>query len=541
MQRSRASSTALLRALVTCGLGIAAGLACTPTLEFQQCRDDVDCTNSRQLDLVCSESHECVPRPEPGDVTCSSSQECVDAFDENHVCGVGAVCTPLTSEHCTKVNRPADTAADDIVWLGSILATSPPFDTSIVPIENAVQLAVEDFNEVTTLPGGKRVGWIGCDSVGTSSIAVEAARHLVETVGVEAIVGPTFSAPTIDVAREVTISNEAFLISPTASSPTITDLDDGGLVWRTINSDVYQASALADRLAALDPVPERVLVLAKNDAYGQGITQSMSPRVKELLPDVRQATLLYPDPVGFASNEQLLSAYGAVIAEGFPHQADTVVLVGTNEVRDLTLFYLAVRDDQNPVPPLPRFLYAHGGVPVMESTVEAVSAGFRPSLMQALEGVSPIIQDTDNFQAYNIRYKIRFMDQDALTASSLGYDAAMVTLLSMLSIEQGPVTGVGIAQGMTRLVDHDAPIVDFSDGLSFIETVAEALAAGQNVDLQGVSGALDFDLLTGEPRTDLIGWGLVPKDGQPEQPVLTPVRRYVLDEPPAVTGTWMEL
>ena len=29
------------------------------------------------------------------------------------------------------------------------------------------------------------------------------------------------------------------------------DLDDSGLVWRTIGSDIYQASALSDRLAAL--------------------------------------------------------------------------------------------------------------------------------------------------------------------------------------------------------------------------------------------------------------------------------------------------
>lgn len=524
------------------GLALLAAIpACTPTLEFQQCRDDIDCTNDQGLDLVCNGSHECIVRPEPADFACGTHAECVEAFDADHVCGPTGNCAALTSEVCTELFRPSNTEPDDIVWIGSILATSPPFDTSIVPIQNAVQLAVEDFNSVTQLPSGKQVGWVGCDSGGSSDQAVEAAQHLVERVGVPAIIGPSFSATTMAVAEQVTIPNRAFLISPTATSTELSGLEDEGLVWRAISSDVYQANAIVDRLAELDPVPDRLLILAKNDAYGQGLLQDMRDRLMQRLPDVRDATLLYPDPASFESNEQLLSAYGTVIAEGFPHGADTVLFLGTSEVRDLSLFYLAIRDDQNPIPPLPRFVFSHGGVPVMPATVTAVSPSFRPTLMGALEGIAPIIQDSENFDAYNIRYKIRFSDQEPLSASSLGYDSAMVTMFGMLTVDQGPVTGVGIAQGMVRLVDANAEVVNFRDGLSFVSTVSTALAAGQSVDLQGVSGALDFDLVTGEPRTDLIGWALVPKDGQPDTPVLVPARRYVLEPPPSVTGTWMEL
>ena len=62
-----------------------------------------------------------------------------------------------------------------------------------------------------------------------------------------AIIGPIFSESVIEVAEKVTIDRGVFLISPTASSKELSSLSDKGLVWRTISSDIYQASALVER------------------------------------------------------------------------------------------------------------------------------------------------------------------------------------------------------------------------------------------------------------------------------------------------------
>lgn len=106
------------------------------------------------------------------------------------------------------------------------------------------------------------------------------------------------------------------------------------------------------------------------------------------------------------------------------------------------------------------------------------------------------------------------------------------------------ITGPLVAAGMAKLVDKAGTPVSFSaDGveLPFIETARNTLAAGGTVDLQGVSGPLDYDLQTGEVRTDILGWDLLPKSGTTNVPVLTPTRIYVLDAPPATTGTWVPL
>ena len=148
--------------------------------------------------------------------------------------------------------------------------------------------------------------------------------------------------------------------------------------------------------------------------------------------------------------------------------------------------------------------------------------------------------DPDNFAAFNIRYKIRFMNADALTSSSLSYDATLAALFAMVTVDpERPMTGTAIADGMAALRDPDGTPVSFSGaGLAFIQTARNELAAGGTVDLQGVSGALDWDPDTGELRANIVGWSL---GGTPDAPLLTPARLYALDPAPATTGTWIDL
>lgn len=510
---------------------------CSLTLEFEQCRDDDDCTNERNIDLVCGEDNTCIERPSPEDVFCDTTLDCARFFDDTHVCGPQRRCVSLISNECTDVWRPSGAAPDNTVFLGSILATTPPFDVDFVPIETAIRLAVEDYNIAGTLPSGQRVGHIACDSGGDPQRALAAARLLIDA-GVPAIVGPSFTEEVLEVSK-LTIPERTFLISPTATGKAITDLDDRGLVWRTISSNVYQASAIADRLA--DVGAERVVLLAKGDAYGNDLRTDL---VETIDSSVALATVVYAPPTSFPSADDRFASYQRIVLDAFQHEADTVVVLGTAEAQELVLFYLDARDkagvdEDGNLAPLPRFIVSHGGISVMESVVGAVSAEFAPVLMPAIEGISPVIQDADNFAAFDLKYSVASMGAPASPASALGYDAAMVSLLGMAAASQTNLDGVEVAKAMTRLVDPEAARIDFQGG-QFIGQAQAAIVSGTNVDIHGVSGALDFDLFTGEVRTDLIGWGLEPAPGNPSVPELTAERRYTLDAAPSVVGTWDE-
>lgn len=574
--------------------GLALG-ACSAIVEFAECKADIDCAGAGD-GYVCGPAGACVPGEapatgsdatteppvpttgegttttgEPGDttttaettgttepstdtttggpLTCAAHTECTTALGPDHVCGKEGACISALTPECQTLQWPGGEPNDKVVWLGSVMSASPPFDALVLPLQNAVQLAVEDFNANTELQGGYKVAWLACDDHGDAQRAVAAAQHLSGTIGAPAIVGPIFSELVLLLAEEVTVASETLLFSPTASAKSITGLADEGLVWRTISSDIYQASALADRLTQLEPAPERVAVLAKEDAYGKGLLMDTVARITSEQPALEVSAHPYPNPVGLTP-EQIMNMYPTIVASAWGkagEHPDTIILIGTNEVLDLILGFMLAWSAENPAPQPPRVIVSHGVVPTLPQLIDkAMSQPLKTLLMSITEGVAPVIFDTENFANFNIRYKIRFNDQEPITASSLSYDAALVTMLAMAAVPEGePVTGPAIAANIAKLVDKQGTKVSFGDVegavLTFLKKARNALVTGGTVDLRGVSGELDFDLEAGEVRTDLIGWGIDPKQNMPDVGVLAPKRTYILEPPPSVEGAWMDL
>ncbi|MCX4246673.1 ABC transporter substrate-binding protein [Paraliomyxa miuraensis] len=525
------------------GWGLALGLAglatagCSVVLDFPQCVDDVDCTNAAGTELVCRDS-QCVEPIPPSTVACVSDGECQSVFDESVVCGVGNVCAALTTERCELRIRPEGVASQDVVYIGSILPVTGTYEIFGAPLENAVQLAVEDFNSSATLPGGKRVAWVACDSQGSAVEAAAAASELV-AAGVQAIIGPGLSSETVDVAN-VTASSGVLLMSPTASARVLGQLNDNGLVWRTVGSDAMQAAGIADRIATLEPVPTRVVALVKNDLYGQTLIEDLAPRLSDVLPGNGLGTLLHRDLDSFASTDELLSEYGARVASAFDADPQVIVILGSVEARELVLFYLEAWSNADPRPALPRFLVSSEAVPMLEPIVEAVSDNFKLTLMNNLEGITHDAQDPSAYDPFKVRYEIRFPNQQAGLNAGLAYDATMSVLLAQSALASGDGTGVEIAGAIARLANPSGTPVSFGQGLGFIATVQDALANGGDVQLTGISGLLEFDPDSGNLRRNLTGWDVVPVSGT-TNPRLRANRRYVLDAAPAVTGTWEDL
>ncbi len=518
------------------GLGLVLG-ACSFVVEFEECRTSADCEGTGEP-LTCDEGVCIGTQDFP---TCTSHQVCATAFGSDFLCGSQGVCISALTDECTRVVWPEGVSRDKVVFIGSLIPVSPPYDAITVPLQNAIELAINDFNQTTVLPGGRRIAWIACDDRGLVDVAERAAKHLAVDVAVPAIIGPIFSEEVLQIADSITVPAGTLLISPTASNSTISNLDDNNLVWRTIPSDVYQSSAIADRiLLDLDPKPASVVVLVKDDAYGNGL-------VERIVPDLESSTavkvIAYDDPTSYSSEADLLSAYGLVISGAFEAKPDTILLLGTSEVAVLLGTYVKIWGELTPEDPLPRFILSHGGVAVMEDAVNQFEdPALRQLLMTRVEGTAPIIQDPENFNAYNVRYKIRFDDEEALTTSSLSYDATLVVMFAMATAGNAEITGSRIASGITRLVDKDGADISFGGSdLGFIKTTVDTLAIGTNVDLQGVSGELDFDLSTGEVRTNIVGWDLAPKSGTADIAALSPARVYVLNPIPAVDGTWVPL
>jgi Periplasmic binding protein len=490
-----------------------------------------------------------------GVVDCKLNSQCND----DQRCSSMGMCTDLLSAECNILQWPEE-GHDDVVFLGSIMSTSGIFADLVQPLENAFQLAVEDFNDYATLQDDKRVVWVGCDASAGIDAAVAAAEHLRDNVETPAIVGPIFSEQVRDIAEQVTVPAGMFVISPTASAPSLSNFDDDNLVWRVTPNDVYQGNALIDRFASdLSPAPERMLVLNKDDAYGNELRDLIAADLLDITPNVHFAS--YPGPETFPDEDAMLASYGGILGgaltqAGIAQSAGAydspddhythVLILGTSEGEAFIVNYLGIWAQLYGFAPFPLITTSHGVVPKLPDIVANVGitpgteplAPLRPLLFSAIRGTSPNIFDPANFNAFNIRYKIRFNDQDAISSSSLGYDAGMATMFAMATVPDGEeITGARIAEGMASLNDPMGTLILFDSMVgTWIQNARNELAAGNTVDLQGVSGALNWDPDNGEIRADVLGWRL---GGTDAAPTLNPYCLYLLDPEPAVDGIWL--
>lgn len=139
--------------------------------------------------------------------------------------------------------------------------------------KRAFELAILHVNEGGGVLGIPVEG-VSADATGDPSVAVETARRLIETDGVSAIVGPNASAAALPIARSVSGAIGIPTISPSATSPQLTGVDDNDYFFRTALSDSVQGPVLAR-------VTQRrgfnnVGLIYKDDAYGQGLAASFA-------------------------------------------------------------------------------------------------------------------------------------------------------------------------------------------------------------------------------------------------------------------------
>ena len=157
------------------------------------------------------------------------------------------------------------------VRLGALLEITGPVASAVPPIQKAAELAIQHINDQGGLLG-RRAALALVDGQGTPQGAVDAASRLVNIEQVPVVVGPLMSGSLIAAANSVTAAARVTMISPSATSPRITELQDNDTVFRTAPSDAYQGRVMAE-VARLRNI-SRVAVMFINNDYGVGLANS---------------------------------------------------------------------------------------------------------------------------------------------------------------------------------------------------------------------------------------------------------------------------
>lgn len=161
------------------------------------------------------------------------------------------------------------------VKIGFLAGFTGPLKSLAPGMYKGAKLAVKHVNNQGGILDGRKIVLPSGDSTCSDiTAAADAATQLVEVEKVTAIVGPLCSGAALAIYKNVTIPAGITVVSPSATSPAITYLDDGDLVFRTSPSDVYQGSIMA-RLLLSKGIEDIVITYVNND-WGKGISGEFS-------------------------------------------------------------------------------------------------------------------------------------------------------------------------------------------------------------------------------------------------------------------------
>ena len=138
--------------------------------------------------------------------------------------------------------------------------------------QRGFELAIEHINEGGGVLGHPVEG-VTRDATRTPGPAIEAAQGLIEE-GVHAIVGPNSSAASLAVVENVTGPAAIPTISPSATSPRLTQAADSDFFFRTTLSDTAQGPVLAR--VTRDRGFDNVGLIYFDDPYGRGLAGSFA-------------------------------------------------------------------------------------------------------------------------------------------------------------------------------------------------------------------------------------------------------------------------
>ena len=164
------------------------------------------------------------------------------------------------------------------IKMGIILGFTGPIESLTPAMGASAELAFKEASDSNVLLDGETITVIRADSTCVDSAAATTAAEGLVSQGISAIMGADCSGVTGAIASNVAVPNGVVMISPSATSPGLTTLDDRGLFFRTAPSDARGGQILAD--ITKDRGIKSVAITYTNNDYGKGLADVYEAAVK---------------------------------------------------------------------------------------------------------------------------------------------------------------------------------------------------------------------------------------------------------------------
>jgi serine/threonine protein kinase/ABC-type branched-subunit amino acid transport system substrate-binding protein len=483
--RAAAAVGALVALASTAGLALALPRMRASAPAASSCIRSAQC----QGDGVCGAEGRCVARK-----GCRSNAECTQTEGEAAICrsDTGA-CARLASPECRVLADRAALEDDATIWIGTMF---PANDPDLVLEENAAELARRDF---MTMTGGvpfpdpaqrrRPLAIVACDD---SAEPARAAHHLVDDVGVPAVIGFASSKEAVDLATNLFVPRRVMTVAAPNRSAMIDDVaqppNGPRFLWRTTAG----ASRYAEPMAALAASVERrrvALVRGSGDvglSFSDAVFRALHRRgalgdspldnFRELvlddsrsLPSMRDELLAYrPGVILYAAlSGKRIAPLTASLEEAWRENEARPYQVRSAAWEDGDLLSFVPRGAEQ----RSRYLSVHAP-----------------------------LNTTQNAQLV-LHYNETFPGKITMSWSPAATYDAMYLLAYAAGATQGRITGEKLARALEGVTSGGTPI---DVGPTRIVEAFGLLGRGAPIALHGAETRLEFDSESGEPKTDFV-------------------------------------
>ena len=336
--------------------------------------------------------------------------------------------------------------------------TGPIPDLSAVILE-AELAAAAHINANGGMWGGDTLVLASGDSGCDAKAGVDAATKIVNVEQASIIVGPLCSGATIGATQAVTIPAGVVNISPSATSPAITGLDDNDLVFRVCPSDAYQGVTIAKLARSMGY--SKLAATYANDDYNAGLHDVFVKAFKELGGTI----------TGDQMHEANKASYRAELATLSSGGPEALAIFAYYNGSGITMLRQSLENGF-----FSKFIGGDGMI--AQEVIDEIGA---ENLGDAVFTKGTADESSSHFKTF-----AGLFDRPSDPYTAQAWDAVMIAALALES-----------AGGATRdLIGHvrsvaNAPGVEVGPG-DWAKAKA-LLAAGKEINYQGIAGANEFD------------------------------------------------
>jgi branched-chain amino acid transport system substrate-binding protein len=344
------------------------------------------------------------------------------------------------------------------VHIGVILGFTGPLESITPAMAASAALALKEASDSGNLPEDITLVPTRADSTCIdAAAATTAAQMLVNTQNVAAIMGADCSGVTTAIANNVAIPAGVVMVSPSATSPALSTIEDDGYFFRTAPSDARQGEVLADIVS--ENGIDNVAVTYTNNDYAKGLADSFASAV-EAKGGTVAINAAHEDGKGdYSAEVAALQASGApvLMVFGYVDQGGVGIVQASLDTGAFDQFYF-------------------GDGMYGQSLIDSVGDEINGKVIGTLPGVEG--ESADKFAAYA---EANGMDPTG-TYVPESYDAGALIALSIAAA--GSADRTGIRDNLMDVANAPGEPIFAGELAKGIELAA----AGTDIDYQGATG-----------------------------------------------------